>query len=50
MAKAGFDPQFGARPMERAIRDKVESLIGKKIMDGSVSKGKEFTLSADELG
>ena len=49
VAKAGFDPQFGARPMERAIRDKVESAIAKKILDGSIKKGKEFGLTADDI-
>lgn len=50
VAKAGFDPQFGARPMERVIRDKVESAIAKKILDGSVKKGKEFSLAMGDLG
>lgn len=49
VAKAGFDPQFGARPMERVIRDKVESAIAKKILDGSIKKGKEFSLMEDDL-
>ena len=49
VAQAGFDPQFGARPMERVIRDKVESAIAKKILDGSIKKGKEFSLTAEDL-
>ena len=49
VAKAGFDPQFGARPMERVIRDKVENLIAKKILEGSIKKGREFSLSAEAL-
>jgi len=49
VAKAGFDPQFGARPMERVIRDKVESAIAKKILDGSIEKGKEFSLTSEDL-
>lgn len=49
IAQAGFDPQFGARPMERIIRDKIESAIAKKILDGSIKKGKEFTLSQQDL-
>ena len=50
VAKAGFDPQFGARPMERVIRDKVESAIAKKILDGSIKKGQEFSLTTTDLG
>ncbi len=50
IAKVGFDPQFGARPMQRAIQDKLESVIARKILNQEVSKGTEFTLSASELG
>ena len=49
VAKAGFDPQFGARPMERVIRDKVESAIAKKILDGSIKKGVSFYLNINDL-
>lgn len=49
VAKAGFDPQFGARPMERVIRDKVESSIAKKILSGEVKKGIIFSLTLSDL-
>lgn len=49
VAKAGFDPQFGARPMERVIRDKVESAIAKKILNGEIKKGIEFSLLVSDL-
>jgi ATP-dependent Clp protease ATP-binding subunit ClpA len=49
VSRVGFDPQFGARPMERVIRDKVESTIAGKILDGSISKGTPFSLSVEDL-
>lgn len=49
VARIGFDPQFGARPMERVIRDKVESGIAKKILEGSIKKGKEFSLTMSDI-
>jgi ATP-dependent Clp protease ATP-binding subunit ClpC len=49
VARVGFDPQFGARPMERVIRDKVENAVARKILDGTIKKGVEFTLSPDDL-
>ena len=49
VAKAGFDPQFGARPMERVIRDKIENTIARKILDGSIKKGKAFSLTVEEV-
>ena len=50
VSRVGFDPQFGARPMERVIRDKVESAIAKKILSGEVKKGKEFELTIGDVG
>lgn len=49
IAKAGFDPQFGARPMQRIIQDKLESVIAKKILEGLVQKGTEFALSLEDV-
>lgn len=49
LVEIGFDPQFGARPMQRAIRDKLESLIAKKIIEGEIKKGQEFEILAQEL-
>ncbi|MDP3792909.1 MAG: ATP-dependent Clp protease ATP-binding subunit [bacterium] len=50
VAKAGFDPQFGARPIERVIRDKVEGAIAKKILNGDVKKGTAFSLTLSDFG
>ena len=49
VAEIGFDPQFGARPMERVIRDKVENTIARKILEGSIKKGIEFSLTAEDI-
>lgn len=49
VSKIGFDPQFGARPMQRVIQDRIESVIAKKILNQEVSKGKEFTLTLEEV-
>ena len=39
VAKAGYDVQFGARPIRRLIQDKIEDGIAKMIIDGSVKNG-----------
>ena len=39
IAKAGFDPQFGARPIRRLIADKLEDGIAKMIIEGSAKNG-----------
>jgi len=50
IAEVGFDPQFGARPMARAIADKLESVIAKKILENQIEKGEEFTVLLKEIG
>ncbi|MDT3669189.1 MAG: ATP-dependent chaperone ClpB [Aromatoleum sp.] len=34
LAKAGFDPVFGARPLKRAIQEHIENPLAKAILDG----------------
>ena len=39
LAKEGFDPQFGARPLKRLIVHSVENVLSKKIVNGEVKAG-----------
>jgi len=34
IAKAGFDPVFGARPLKRAIQQKIENPVAKLVLEG----------------
>ncbi len=34
LAKAGFDPVFGARPLKRAIQQQLENPLAKSILEG----------------
>ena len=38
IAEKGYDPQFGARPVKRAIQNYLLNDLSKKILDGSVNK------------
>ena len=38
IADAGFDENYGARPLRRAITSKIEDELSEKILDGSVKK------------
>jgi len=49
ISQVGFDPQFGARPMQRALQDKLENVIARKILAGSIRKGEEFGLTLEEI-
>ncbi|HET8575037.1 MAG TPA: ATP-dependent Clp protease ATP-binding subunit [Candidatus Paceibacterota bacterium] len=45
----GYDPAFGARPMERAIKDTVEQVIAKKIISGDVLPGDRIELTNEDF-
>ena len=34
IAKAGFDPVYGARPLKRAIQSQIENPLAKQILEG----------------
>jgi len=35
LAKTGFDPVYGARPLKRAIQSEIENPLAKAILEGS---------------
>lgn len=48
LLKEGFDPEFGARPLRRAIQDVVESAIAKKILKEGLRPGDTVTLTMSD--
>ena len=47
ISKVGFDETFGARPIKRAIQDKVEDLISEKILMMEIEENKEYVLKVE---
>ncbi|NOJ72378.1 ATP-dependent protease ATP-binding subunit ClpC [Paenibacillus alvei] len=39
LAKEGFDPAYGARPLRRAIQKHIEDRLSEELLKGNVSKG-----------
>ena len=39
VAKAGFDPVYGARPLRRAIQTKIEDKLSEEMLEGRLQKG-----------
>ena len=39
LAKEGFDPRYGARPLRRAIQSKLEDAVAEKMLDGTLKTG-----------
>ena len=47
VAKEGFDPVYGARPLRRAIQNCVEDAVAEKLLDGSVKEGDHILVTAE---
>ena len=46
LAKAGFDPIYGARPLRRAVTNEVEDLVAEQSLEGKIKHGDHVTLDA----
>ena len=51
LAESGFDPDYGARPLRRAIQSQIEDLAAMELLEGHVKKGEHvlFTLRDGEV-
>ena len=50
LAKTGFDPTFGARPLKRTIQREVETPLSKKILQGEFKEGDEVKVDLSPEG
>jgi ATP-dependent Clp protease ATP-binding subunit ClpA len=48
LAKAGFDPLMGARPMARLIQDTIRSALADELLFGRLSNGGKVTVTVDK--
>ena len=48
LAKEGYDPAFGARPLRRAIQKYVESPLSMELLGGKFKDGAEVIVDVDE--
>ena len=48
LAKEGFDPKYGARPLRRAIQSKVEDAVAEKLLDGTLKEGDTAKLAVED--
>ncbi len=44
ISEVGFDETYGARPLKRAIQDKVEDFISEEVLKGSIIEGNSYSL------
>jgi len=48
LAKEGFDPAYGARPLRRAIQRHIEDKLSEELLKGSISKGDTVNIDAED--
>ena len=48
IAEAGFDPDFGARPVKRAIQRDVLNALSKSLLSGTVDKGHPINIDSKD--
>ena len=48
LAQQGFDPDYGARPLRRAIRTGVEDQLAQRLLSGDLKAGDSVTLLAQD--
>ena len=49
LAKVGFDPVFGARPLKRAIQQRVENPLSKLLLEGKFPPKSRIEVSVDPV-
>lgn len=48
IADEGFDPEYGARPLKRAIQNKMEDRLSEALLSGEISLGDKVTIGASK--
>jgi ATP-dependent Clp protease ATP-binding subunit ClpB len=47
LAREGYDPQYGARPLKRAIQTLIQNPLAVKLLRGEIAPGQTITVSAN---
>jgi ATP-dependent Clp protease ATP-binding subunit ClpC len=48
LSEVGFDAEYGARPVKRAIQDKIEDFISEEVLNGNIKEGGKYTLTSED--
>ena len=49
VAELGYNPEFGARPMNRVIQDRIENKIATRILAGDLKRGDVIEMKPEEM-
>jgi ATP-dependent Clp protease ATP-binding subunit ClpB len=47
LVRVGHDPAYGARPLKRVIQKEVETVLGRKILEGTIRDGQKVRVDFD---
>jgi ATP-dependent Clp protease ATP-binding subunit ClpB len=47
LVRTGYDPNYGARPLKRAIQKRIETPLGRLLLRGDIRDGQEVTVDYD---
>jgi ATP-dependent Clp protease ATP-binding subunit ClpB len=50
LVRSGYDPNYGARPLKRAIQREIETRLAKLILGGDVKDGQTIYIDTDSTG
>jgi ATP-dependent Clp protease ATP-binding subunit ClpB len=50
LVRTGFDPNYGARPLKRAIQKRIETPLGRLLLSGTIVDGQTVTVDVDDSG
>lgn len=50
LAREGYDPQFGARPLKRTIQEHILDPLALKLLDGEFKPGDTIMVTANKQG
>jgi len=50
LVRSGYDPRYGARPLKRAIQKRIETPLGRLLIQGAVKDGQTVHVDVDGAG
>jgi len=50
LAREGYEPEFGARPLKRVLQKEIVNTLSKYILAGKIDKNEKIIIDADSGG
>ncbi|MFI5312079.1 MAG: AAA family ATPase, partial [Gemmatimonadales bacterium] len=47
LARAGYDPEYGARPLKRLLQRDLETALARKVLEGAIVDGRRVTVDVE---